>query len=172
LRPTIYRIETVPVCVKLTTDPPLYLVDTNVISAAAVARPAVAALVEWMDAHSASLFLSIVTVAEIEDGIAKSRREGATRKSGQPLGMARDSPASYGDRILAFDVHAARIAGELADRARGQGKAPGLADLIIAATAERHKLTLLSCNLKHFQPLGNIVMDPFVTLPPRQALAC
>jgi hypothetical protein len=39
------------------------------------------ALVEWMDAHSDSLFLSVVTVAEIEDGIAKLRREGAPRES-------------------------------------------------------------------------------------------
>jgi predicted nucleic acid-binding protein len=144
----------------------LYLVDTNVISAAALPRPAVAALVEWMDAHSASLFLSVVTVAEIVDGIAKSRREGATRKSANLSEWLGTVLHLYGDRILAFDVHTARIAGELADRARGQGKAPGLADLIIAATAERHKLTLLSRNLKHFQPLGNIVIDPFVTLPP------
>src|SRR5712675_1449648 len=55
----------------------MYLVDTNVISAAAPSRPVSPALIEWMDAHSASLFLSVVTVAEIEDGIAKARREGA-----------------------------------------------------------------------------------------------
>jgi toxin FitB len=34
-----------------------------------------------MDAQSASLFLSAVTVVETEDGIAKLQREGATRKS-------------------------------------------------------------------------------------------
>ena len=59
----------------------MYLVDTNVISAAAPSRPVSPALIEWMDTYSASLFLSAVTVAEIEDAIAKSRREGATRKS-------------------------------------------------------------------------------------------
>jgi len=59
----------------------MYLVDTNVISAAAPSRPISPALVQWMDAHSASLFMSAVTVAEIEDGIARLRREGATRKS-------------------------------------------------------------------------------------------
>jgi predicted nucleic acid-binding protein len=59
-----------------------YLVDTNVISTTA---PVVAArrpdLVEWMDSHSSELFLSAVTVAEIADGIAKARREGAKRKA-------------------------------------------------------------------------------------------
>jgi len=59
----------------------VYLVDTNIISAASPARPVPSALVEWMDAHSAVLFLSVVTLAEIEDGIAKSRRERAVRKS-------------------------------------------------------------------------------------------
>lgn len=33
----------------------------------------------WMNAQSASLFLSVVTIAEVEDGIAKPRREKATR---------------------------------------------------------------------------------------------
>jgi predicted nucleic acid-binding protein len=72
----------------------------------------------------------------------------------------------YGDRILAFDAPTARIAGAIADQARGQGHAPGFADLIIAATAQRHGLTLLSRDLKHFEPLGLAVLDPFAALPP------
>jgi predicted nucleic acid-binding protein len=51
------------------------------------------------------------------------------------------------------------------DRARGQGQAPGLADIIIAATARQHGLTILSRNLKHFEPLGVRVLDPFAALP-------
>jgi predicted nucleic acid-binding protein len=147
-------------------DPLVYLVDTNVISAAAPARPVPPALVEWMDVHSTSLFLSVVTVAEIEDGIAKSRREGATRKSSDLASWLETVLHLYGDRILAFDAPAARIAGAISDRARGQGHAPGFADLIIAATAQRHGLILLSRNLKHFEPFGIPVLDPFVALPP------
>jgi hypothetical protein len=59
-----------------------YLVDTDVISAdaptKAVTRPG---LIDWMDAHSADLFLSAVTIAEIAEGIAKARRKGAERKA-------------------------------------------------------------------------------------------
>jgi predicted nucleic acid-binding protein len=62
-----------------------YLVDTNVISATA---PTTAVkrlkLVEWMDSHSADLFLSAVTNAEIADGIAKAKREGAAASSKAP----------------------------------------------------------------------------------------
>jgi toxin FitB len=144
----------------------LYLVDTNVVSAASVARPAPVALIEWMDAHSASLFLSSETIAEIEDGIAKLRREGATRKCAEIVAWFETVLHLYGDRILAFDTPTARIAGALSDRARGQGQAPGFADIIIAATARRHQLTILSRNLRHFQPLGVAVLDPFATLPP------
>ena len=119
-----------------------------------------------MDAHSTSLFLSVVTVAEIEDGIAKLRREGAARKSSDIAEWLEAVLHLYGDRILAFETPAARIAGALADRARGLGQAPGFADIIIAATARQHQLTILSRNLKHFEPLGVSVIDPFVVSPP------
>jgi toxin FitB len=144
----------------------MYLVDTNVISAATPSRPALPALVEWMDAHSDSLFLSVVTVAEIEDGIAKLRREGATRKSSDLAAWLETVLHLYGDRVLAFDMLTARIAGVIADRARGQGHAPGFADIMIAATAQHHGLTILSRNLKHFGPLGVAVLNPFEVLPP------
>ena len=53
-----------------------YLVDTNVISAGAPSKAVSAeGLLKWMDEHSTKLYLSVVTVAEIEDGIAKARRE-------------------------------------------------------------------------------------------------
>jgi hypothetical protein len=119
-----------------------------------------------MDTHSASLFLSVVTVAEIEDGIAKSRREGATRRSADLAAWLETVLHLYGDRVLAFDAPTARIGGAISDRARGQGHAPGLADIIVAATARRHGLTILSRNLSHIEPLGVAVIDPFVKLPP------
>jgi toxin FitB len=144
----------------------MYLVDTNVISAVAPSRLVRSALVEWMDTHSASLFLSAVTVAEIEDGISKSRREGAIRKSANLAEWLETVLHLYGDRILAFDASTARIAGAMTDRAPGQGQAPGFADIVIAATAQHHGLTILSRNLRHFEPLGVPVIDPLTTLPP------
>jgi predicted nucleic acid-binding protein len=143
----------------------MYLVDTNVISAAAPSRPVAQALVEWMDTHSAVLFLSAVTVAEIEDGIAKLRREGAKRKSTDLAAWLETVLHLYGDRVLAFDLATARIAGAISDLARGLGRAPGFADIIIAATAQQHGLTILSRNLRHFKSFDVAVIDPFVGLP-------
>jgi predicted nucleic acid-binding protein len=143
-----------------------YLVDTNVISAGAPSKaPGSVALVDWMDRNSAALFLSVVTVAEILDGIAKARREGAARKAAALSAWLDTLLHLYRERILTFDVEVARIAGALSDAARGQGQAPGFADIVIAATARHHGLTILTRNIRHFEPLGVAVVDPFRTLP-------
>ena len=143
-----------------------YLVDTNVISAtaptAAVKR---AELIEWMDTHSADLFLSAVTIAEITEGIAKAKREGAKRKASNLSAWLRTVLHLYGDRVLPFDSPTAEIAGDLADLARGRGHSPGFADVAIGATARRHNLTILSRNERHFRPMDVAVVDPFQTLP-------
>ncbi len=144
-----------------------YLVDTNVISAAApaaaVRRPE---LIKWMESYSSDLFLSAVTIAEIADGIAKAKREGATRKASDLLAWLRTVLHLYGDRVLAFDSPTAEIAGALSDLARGRGHSPGLADIAIAATARKHDLTILSRNERHFAPMEAVVIDPFQQLPP------
>ena len=143
----------------------MYLADTNVISAVALSRPASSAFLEWMDRHSNSLFLSAVTVAEIEDGIAKLKREGKRRKSSDLSAWLETVLHLYGDRVLAFDMPTARIAGAMSDRARGRGLSPGFADIIIAATARQHGLTVLSRNIRHLEPLGVAVIDPIARLP-------
>jgi toxin FitB len=143
-----------------------YLIDTNVISAtapaAAVRRPE---LVEWMESHSRDLFLSAVTIAEIADGIAKARREGAKRKAADLSAWLRTVLHLYGDCVLPFDSPTAEIAGVLADLARARGHSPGFAEIAIAATARRHDLTILSRNGRHFVRLDVAALDPFQKLP-------
>ncbi len=144
----------------------MYLVDTNVLSAGAptkaVAMPGLAA---WMDRNSAGLYLSIITVAEVEDGIAKSRRQGAQRKADRLAAWLETLLHLYASRILPVDLPTARRLGSLADQARGQGHAPGLADLAIAATARAAGYTILTRNLRHFSMLGVPALDPLAALP-------
>lgn len=138
-----------------------YLVDTNVISTGAPAQVARhAALVAWMDRRSDDLFLSAVTVAEITDGMAKAKREGAVRKAADIADWLRAILHLYGERVLPFDTATAEIAGVLSDLARGRGHAPGFADIAIAATAKRHRLTILTRNRRHFTPMDIAVADP------------
>ncbi len=148
----------------------MYLVDTNVLSAGAPtkARPA-AGLTAWMDRNSSRLYLSVVTVAEIEDGIAKARREGASRKADGLAEWLEALLHLYSARILALDVPTARVLGVLSDRARGSGHAPGFADLAIAATAQQRGHTILTRNLRHFHMLGVPALDPFEGVPAEAA---
>jgi predicted nucleic acid-binding protein len=144
----------------------VYLVDTNVISAfspaAAHGNDKVRA---WLEAQSASLYLSVVTVAEIESGIAKAGREGAARKAERLAAWLESVLHLYGGRILPVTTEAARLAGRLADKARGAGASPGFADVLIAATACDASLTILTRNTKHFAPMRVAVMDPWDSPP-------
>ncbi len=143
-----------------------YLVDTDVISAGAPAkREASLSVVLWMEQNSERLFISTITVAEIADGIAKARRQGSRRKAAALTGWLDALLHLYGNRILPFDVAAARVAGMLSDRARSKVQSPGFPDLAIAATAAVRRLTVLTANLRHFTPLGVPAHNPLESLP-------
>jgi predicted nucleic acid-binding protein len=143
-----------------------YLVDTDVISAGAPAkREGSHSLVLWMHQNSERLFVSTITMAEIADGIAKARREGVRRKAADLTGWLEALVHLYGNRILPFDIAAARIAGTLSDRARSKGRSPGFPGLAIAATAAAHGLMVLTSNLRHFAPLGVPAHNPLESLP-------
>jgi predicted nucleic acid-binding protein len=103
--------------------------------------------------------------AEIADGIAKARREGVRRKAADLAGWLEAVLHLYGNRVLPFDVAAARVAGTLSDRARSKGQSPGFPDLAIAATAVTHQLAVLTGNLRHFAPLGVAAYNPLDALP-------
>ena len=103
----------------------VYLVDTNILSAIAPTKTVVASdLAAWMDRNSDGLYLSVITVAEVEDGIAKSRRQGADRKAGRLAEWLGAVLHLYAARILHLDVAMARLLGQLANRARGIGQTP------------------------------------------------
>lgn len=144
----------------------MYVLDTNVISATAPNRiTRYSSLVAWINANSDALFLSAVTVAEIYDGIAKIRRTGCRATADSLEHWIGLTLHLYAQRVLPFDVPAARLAGALNDRARAAGHSPGFADIAIAATAANHDLTLLTRNLRHFTPLQVPALDPFQALP-------
>ena len=93
-----------------------YLLDTNIISAVSPTkkeRPH--ALVRWLDEASDGVYLSVVTAAEIRDGIAKTAREGASLKAKNLNAWWDAVEHLYGARILAFDLRAAKIAGKMMD---------------------------------------------------------
>ncbi len=144
----------------------MYLVDTNVLSATAPTKAVPEAdLRDWMERNSSALYLSVITIAEVEDGLARSRRTGAHARARRLADWLDTVLHLYADRILPVDAATARRIGALSDHARGQGHDPGLADLAIAATALAKGCVILTRNLRHFAPLGVPAHDPTETLP-------
>ena len=143
----------------------MYLLDTNIVSADAAAKRAVGvdAFAAWVQAHSVQLYISTVTVAEIEAGIARAARIGATTKARHLRHWLSAVEHFYTGRILPFGIEEAREAGAIIDRARAHD--PGFEDIAIAATAAVRSFTVLTANERHFAPLGVRLANPLKALP-------
>lgn len=139
-----------------------WLLDTDVLSAFAPGRPGIPqSTAAWFDNRTEALYLSAITAAEIEAGIAKLFRTGSTRR-GDALRVWFDRIlALYADRVVSFDLAAARLAGRLSDAAQAAGRHPGFADTAIAAIAKARELVVVTLNQRHFSPLGVEVFNPF-----------
>jgi predicted nucleic acid-binding protein len=141
-----------------------YLVDTNVVSMLDPRRRAHArALVDWIDRNGARIFLSVMTVVELDAGVLKLRREGKMQRADQLAVLVSSILEDFADRILPMDVETGRHLARLGDKTVSQPIA--LPDLIIAATAVRHGLVLLTRNLGELGPLAIGARDPFAELP-------
>lgn len=143
------------------------MLDASVISALAPGREAhlPAVFADWLRAHDTQLFIPCIAVAELAQGIGKLRRSGSPDRAARLDYWLDGLLADFGDRILALDAAAARLAGRLSDEAVAMGRHPGFADVAIAALARHAGQMLLTRNLKHFEPLAVDCIDPMVQLP-------
>ena len=133
----------------------MYLLDTNVVSA--LRRPERhPEPSQWLEAQRASdVYLSVVTLAELERGIARQFRLNPD--------FARDL-AQWTERILAWFEDRVIVVNEATARRWGRISAElghDSADLVIAATALEHGLTVVTRNVRHFEPTGVPVCNPF-----------
>lgn len=133
----------------------MYILDTNVISAVRRAdrAPQVAA---WLRGKAEQdLFLSVVTLGEIERDIRQ-------QEARDPV-FARDLRAwldrtvlLFSDRLLSFEAEDARIWGRLSAEIGHTG-----ADLMIAASALRHGAIVVTGNVSDFASTGAAIENPF-----------
>ena len=143
----------------------LYLLDTNIVSMLDPRRREHApGLIEWLQRNGASLFLSVLTIAEIDTGVLKLRRDGKLKRADEIAGLVNAIVADFGDRLLTIDLETARHVARLSAATYRQPVA--LPDLIIAATAARHGLIVLTRNMRQFGRLHVAAHDPFAELPP------
>jgi toxin FitB len=143
-----------------------YLLDTNVLSAVEPGRAGRSPeFAPWLETRSDRLYLSVISVIEIESGIRNLRRRGSTARASALDQWLAETVRSYGDRVLALDIAIARAAGAIVDRVKAAGQRPELADIVIAATAQVHQLLVLTANTKHFAATGVRHVNPYEVLP-------
>lgn len=133
----------------------MYILDTNVISA--VRRPDRAPQVAaWLRGRAEhDLFLSVITLGEIERGIRQQEARDPAFANDLRNWLDR-TVLLFSDRLLAFEAEDACIWGRLSAKIGHNG-----ADLMIAASALRHGAIVVTGNVSDFAPTGAAVESPF-----------
>lgn len=140
-----------------------YLLDTNVVSLLSPSKgEASPKLLAWLEEADVTggLFLSAITVHEIERGIGLLERKGATTKARDLRQWMDGLVSTYEDRILPIDAAVSAISGQLEAEALAAGHNPGMADAHIAGTAKAHDLVVVTRDQRHFAPFGIENMPP------------
>ena len=132
----------------------MFLLDTNVVSELRRPRPH-GAVLEWIaNVPAEQLFISAVTVGEIQAGIEITREQDQTKAEELEAWLDRVL-ASYG--VLPMDAPTFREWARLM-----HGKSDTVAeDAMIASTAIVHRLTVVTRNVKDFSALGVDLLNPF-----------
>jgi hypothetical protein len=131
-----------------------YLLDTNVVSELRKPRPHGAVLAWLQSLDDADLYLSAVTLGEIQAGIEITREQDPGKADEIEVWLALVAEAY---NVLPMDATAFRAWARLMHR-----KSDTLyEDAMIAATAKVHGLTLATRNVADFKALGMEVFNPF-----------
>lgn len=130
----------------------MILIDTNIVSELCRHQPA-PAVERWAAVTEAPFGISVVTIEEIHFGLSckpNPRIETLLVRF-------------FSSRCTTFPITepVARRAGNLRGQLRSLGRPRTQADMLIAATAQVHQLTLATRNVRDFQGCGLALLNPF-----------
>ena len=136
-----------------------FLLDTAVVSELVGKSPS-ATVLKWIDNQvEASLYLSVLTIGELEKGIA--RLSASPRRNRLQSWVRRDLAARFGERLLPVDARTAARWGALTGESENRGRPLPVIDSLIAATALMHGLTVVTRNVQDFERCGATCINPW-----------
>jgi predicted nucleic acid-binding protein len=133
-----------------------YLIDTNVLSETRKRHPA-RTVTDWIAATPADrLHVCVLSLGEIEQGIARIRARGDRQQASALERWLRDLEDGFADRVLPVTLSVAAAWG------RYQYDQPlPVVVALIAATARVHDMTVVTRNVKDFERAGIQALNPF-----------
>jgi len=135
-----------------------FLLDTNAVSEWVKPRPD-PGLIGWMEAADEDrIFISVVSLAELSYGV--ERLAAGKRRNRLEEWLRHELPLRFEGRILAIDADVAEAWGKTVSRSEAAGRPMSAMDAFLAATAEVHRLTLVTRNVSDF-PLLKAVVNPW-----------
>ena len=138
-----------------------FLLDTNVVSELRRRTPD-AGVVAWFDTvDSRELYLSVLTIGEIRQGICRLHRRDQAQAAVFDRWLV-GLLGAYSDRVVPVTVEVAQEWGRL----NVPDPVP-VVDGLLAATAKLHKWTLVTRNISDVSGTGARLLNPFTGLPTR-----
>jgi predicted nucleic acid-binding protein len=134
------------------------LLDTCALSELRLPKPDAGVAGAIAELHNDDLFVSAITIGEIVKGVALLP-DGQKKRILQS--WLRTLERDYGDRLLPVDLETCRMWGELTAAAQKAGRTIPAGDGLIAATARRHGLHIMTRNTADFEPTGVPLLNPW-----------
>ena len=137
----------------------MFILDTNVVSELrkAVSGKAHAGVVKWANSvKSASLYISVITIFELEHGILLKEKKDANQGAILRTWFENHVMPAFADRILPVDTAVAKRCAKLHVPNPYSER-----DALIMATALVHGMTLVTGNVADFKPGGAEIINPW-----------
>ena len=132
----------------------MYLLDTNVVSETRKPRPHFGVM-KWLEVNrKKQIFVSAITIGEVQSGIEKTRRSDPKRAI--ELENWLDAVIRR-EKILPLTTEITRKWGEFKNRYQPDK----LPDIMLVATAMTHNLTVVTRNTRDFKGFGVKLINPF-----------
>ena len=132
-----------------------WLLDTCALSEYAKKAPA-PEVIAWLDEQDeASLFISVITLGEIEKGILKLRKADP-RRSQKLTAWLGKVEQRFAGRTLPLDIAALHVWAQIAAHSELAGQPLPVMDALLMATAQCHGLTMVTRNVQDFAPYPQV----------------